>query len=238
MRLASPALAAVLFSLAMAQVQAEQIIQTQGFMGNPNFVQQLEFDRFNPSKGTLNSIEVRVDLIIDGGSLSVDNDGLLPANLDVELGATAALSSAGVRLLDSGFMPILSGTNAVGVSTGSSFILAPENGDGATFDPTGPDGATHLGGIASAFDSAFVNPSFFTDYMGTTMYDMQVAVNQLLDFGGQGGLSGQFDPVNTEVMVTVTYDFSQQVPEPATLTSAALGLLGLAGFARKSRRRS
>ena len=208
MRLASLALVALSCVLVTARAQAEQIIQTQGFMGNPSFVQQLEFDRFDPAKGTLNSIDVRLDLIIDGGSLSVDNDGSQPANLEVELGATAALSSAGVRLLDANFAPILSGVSTVGVSTGSFFNLSPDNGDGANFDATGPDGATHLGGIASAYDSAFVNSTFFSDYLGTTMFDMQVAVNQLLNFGGQGGLSGQFDPVNTEVMVTVTYDLS------------------------------
>lgn len=237
MRFAPLALAAILStSVAFSTAQALTIVQTQGFIGKPNLIQKLEFDRFDSSKGILDSVEVRMDLRISGGSLAVDNDGPQSAALTVELGATGSISSASVHLLDGNMSPILSGPSQLGVATGASFTLAPENGDKTVFDPNGPDGAAHQGGSAATYAGAYINSNYLSDFIGTTMYDMQVNVNQLLNFGSVGGISGQFEPVDAEVTVTVTYDFHKSVPEPTTFLTAGMGMLGFVGIARRYRK--
>lgn len=234
MKLRISLLAAALGLLAFStDARALTITQSQGFAGQPNLAKVVEFDRFNPAYGTLQSVEWRLMLDIDGGSLTVDNDGPLPASVSVELGAAGSLLSSEVTLLNSFFQPILSGANSVGVSTGSVFELAGDNGDGMTFDPTMPDADTHVGGSASTSASDFLSPQFLADYVGTEMFKLTVDVDQLLEFGGTGGVSGQFEPVTAMPNVVLIYEF---VPEPTTATLALLGLLPLLNRARREGR--
>lgn len=215
------AMAAALAAALGTSASAATITQTQGFIGQPNFDKVVEFERFDPALGTLQSVEWRFNLAINGGTLTVDNDGPLPAEVNVKLGATGALSSDDVRLLDDTFTNILSGGSALDVSTGTVFTLEGDNGDGMTFDPTMPDADTHVGGAASTSGSGFVNSTFFDDYLGTDYFGVTADLNQLLDFGGIGGISGQFDPVTADSNITLIY---QYVPEPGTGISMLLGL--------------
>ena len=76
------------------------IIQTQGFIGQANLEKPLTFNQFDPARGILQAVQWQFDLGISGGSLTVDNDGLLPATVAVELGAKGQIWSDDVRLLD------------------------------------------------------------------------------------------------------------------------------------------
>ena len=216
--------------LVASTAHALTITQTQSFTGQPNLTKAVEFSRFDPSYGTLESVEWRMSLTIEGGTLTVDNDGELPASVTVELGANGSISSPDVKLLSETFESILSGTSAVGVSTGTVFELAADNGDAMTFDPTMPDADTHIGGSASASGNGFVAPQFFSDYMGTNMFNLSVKVDQLLNFGGNGGVSGQFDPVMATPTLELIYTF---VPEPASLLTASSGLVALLAWGRR-----
>lgn len=209
---------------------ASTITQTQSFTGQPNLTKTVEFSRFNPSYGTLESVEWRLVLSIEGGSLTVDNDGDLPATVTVDLGANGSISSSAVTLLTDSFDSILSGASAVGVSTGTVFQLAADNGDAMTFDPTMPDADTHIGGLASSNGNGLVASQFLADYLGTDAFNLTVKVDQLLNFGGIGGVSGQFDPVMATPTVELIYNF---VPEPASLLSATSGLLALLAWGRR-----
>ncbi len=212
------------------------ITQSQGFGGQPSLTKVVEFAQFDPSYGTLASVEWRFNLGIEGGSLTVDNDGAVPAQVSVQLGARGSLASDDVPLLNSSLQPILSGSTSVSASTGSTFNLAADNGDGMTFDPTMPDAQTHLGGIASMSGSDTVDASFISQYLGTDMFELIVDLDQVLDFGGTGGVSGQFDPVLAWPTVTLIYEFNEIVPEPTSTLPAVVGLLTLVGLSPRQRR--
>ena len=110
------------------------------------------------------------------------------------------------------------------VSTGSTLNLEADNGDGTIFDRTAPDADTHSGGETASTHVGRVNSELLGDFFGTDVFTIVADVDQLIDFGETGGVSGQFDPVTVSANVILTYEF---VPEPVSFVLALLGLLGI-----------
>ena len=206
---------------------AATITQTQGFSGTPVLKQTVEFDRFNPNYGQLVAAEWRLVLDIDGGSHTVDNDGMSEKTVSVHLGALASLTSEDVKLLDASMTPILNGETAVRTSTSSSLSLAVDNGDGALFDPTGPDALTHLGGYASSFQGGFVNPSYLDEYVGTEMFRLQVDLESIADLSDGAFVSDQVTPVTAWPNVVLIYQY-EPVPEPIGFCLCGLAFISFA----------
>lgn len=188
----------------------------------PNFNEVLTFNQFNVDLADVESIKVKLQLDISGGSLTVDNDGVDPATVEVELGASASLSSLDVTLLNDMFQPVAAD---VDLSSMATFNLAPNDGDDdQNFDNDGgPDNGTLNGGMQSGMSMGFVNAAFWADYIGAGTFDISVDVLQLLDFGGVGGVSGGFTPTQAagNVMIIVT------IPAPASAGVLGLGVLAL-----------
>ena len=214
---------AILSSVAIS-ANAATIMQTKNYgAGTPNFTETLTFNKFDPSLGTLNSVKIKMLVNVSGGSLTVDNDGVDPASVTVELGADGAVTSTDVTIAP---------TVGASASTGAVFNLAAENGDGpSNIDPSGPDGAVHNGGSDSGMDMQFINAAFFSDYTGLGTFDVDAEIDQILDFGSIGGVEGSFTPVTADGNVMITYDYTA-VPEPSSIAMIILGLVGFF-FARK-----
>ncbi len=209
----------------VSHLQATVITQTQGFeKAKPSFQKALEFNQFDPAVGELQAVRVALDLEISNGSLIVDNDRDEPVTVSVQLGAKAQLSSA-VPLLDDAASTLFSGSTAVIASTGAIFELAADNGDLATFDPTLPDAEIHEGGHVSISRTGLVGSASFADFKGTDVFEITAVLDQILDFGGVGGVSGQFEPVDVATKVTLTYEYLPvtTIPEPTGLMLASQG---------------
>ncbi len=219
--------AVIVVGVSGAAAKADIITQTLPFGPEiPNFDQSLTFQQFHGNLADLVSVHVQLDMSISGGLLIVDNDAPLPAHVHVELGAHGSLSSIDVALLDIAFQPV---TGTVNLSTGETFDLAPNVGDGPNdFDPSPPDGATHIGGVDSDSGAGFINPVFFAGYVGAGTFNILAHTTQLLDYGGVSGVELAYVPVTAEGSVTVTYTY---VPEPASAC-----LLGIALLAARKRR--
>ena len=199
------------FALALiicaGSVFAQQTItQTKNFTGNPGYSRSLVYDQFNPALGTLTSIQIIFNMNTSGGYLSVDNDGDTPASTTVELGATGRISSSDVPLVNGSFQPIGSNLRA---STGQTFSLGPEDGDGpGNVDPSPDDGATHSGGSDSDTDTDNVNAAVFGDYTGTGSYTVTMEASSIIDFGGVGGVEGSFGPPVVGGDLTIIYTYT------------------------------
>ena len=212
---------------------AAPIMQTEFFgPSTPNFQQTLTFDKFDDLGGTrtLLSVKVKMELSVFGGSATVDNDGVDPASVTIEFGASGAISSGDVSLLNGAFQPV---TSDVNVFTAGNFNLSANDSDPTNqFDNDGgPDNATLNVTPDSDMDMGFIAPSLHAQYIGAgATFDVLVQVDTLFNILGQGGVAGSFVPVSAEGNVMVIYEY---VPAPGSLA-----LAGLAGFAATRRRRA
>ena len=220
---------AVVCLLSAGLASAGTITQTETYSGTPNLSRTFTFDEFDDLGATLTltSIQVLVDLNVEGGVLILDNDGEDPAAGTYEFGAKSDISSVDVSLLDGAFQPVTA--ELAGLTTGG-FSLAANVGDGANdFDPSPPDGVQVNGSTQSDNDAGFISATLFAQYIGTSTYDIDLDALQWSDFGGVSGIEWAVTPVTADGEVTVIYNY---VPEPATM-----GLLSLGGLALLRRRR-
>jgi len=204
------------------------LTETETFNGTPNFLRTLMFDQFDDQGGTLTlqSISVSVLLNVQGGQVTLDNDGEEVASGSYEFGGKGDISSTDVSLLDASFQPV---TAEVAALTTGGFNLDANVGDGpGDYDPTPPDGMLISGTSQSDSDSGFIASSLFSQYIGAGTFDIDVSIDQWADFGGVSGIEWAVTPVTAGGEVTVVYNY---VPEPATMSLLAIG--GLVALRRR-----
>ena len=177
------------FILLAGGANAAQIMQQFDFgPDTPNFsAGAFNADQFDPALGTLNFVELKLLINTEGGTLTVDNDGVDGGNLDgVSIGASGTISSS-FPLLDSDFNAI--GANVTAVTTGN-FSLSGNVGDGAMdFDGSSPDGGILPGLNQTDQASGQLNPNFWSNVIGTGTFPITAEVEQVNDFGmGLGGV--------------------------------------------------
>lgn len=223
----------VVLVVGAGRASALTITQTQTFSGTPNFDPVLTFSKWSNNGYSLQSIEIIMLLQVSEGNLSVDNDGAGPATVTVRLGADGKLTSSDVTILNGAYQ----GFPTVNASGGATYNLSADDGDGQGVQFGGTDWATYTGTNISATDSFFVNSQFFSGYSGTGTYNLFADINQILDFGGVGGVSGSFSPVLASGSVTVKYTDNAPVPpavpEPSTMLLVGSGIAGMWCLRRK-----
>ncbi|MFA4944336.1 MAG: choice-of-anchor E domain-containing protein [Lentisphaeria bacterium] len=199
--------------------------------GTPNFTQPLTFNKFDSSLGTLDSVHVSLSLTISGGDLTVDNDGAEPATVTVKLGATGSASTTSASdgkkplLLDGNGNNLLTNLQVINTDT---FNLGADDGDGPDVQTTGDDWATLTGATKTLTTSGYVGNDYEVKYAGDqgATFAVDVDINQILDFGGTGGVAGTFNPLSANGVMTVVYTYTP-VPEPASISLLALASLAL-----------
>lgn len=223
---------------AAGSASAAQIMQTQPFgPSTPNYNRTVAFDKFDATLGTLNSVQVKVQLAIDGGFLQLDNDGVNEASGSAQLGANATISSMDVSVLDNAFQNVLG--SGVDVFNSSPFAISGNDGDNdTTFDVGGTDYFDFQGMAGNDVGMGFINSLFHAGYIdldgifgGLATFTMDVDVDQIFNYGSIGGIQFTGGPVTASGSVMVIYDYTP-VPAPG-----AAALLGLGGLAMARRRR-
>ena len=197
------------------------VVQMDTFSGTPDFENTSTFDKFDGSLGTLTSVDISLELTVDGGFLEVDNDGVDPATANVEFGASGDLSSSDVNLFPA---PSVTSTNT------QTFNLGADDGDGPGVQNTGSDYGILPGTPTTNSTTVSINNAFLSDYIGAgDSFGILADIDQTIDFGGISGVAGAFDPQSADVKITVVYNY---IPSPGSLA-----LLGMGGLAVARRRR-
>jgi hypothetical protein len=221
MKLVPSLFALPLISASLAS--AATITQTATFSGTPTYSGFRTFNQFNSSLGTLTSITITTGVTSTGGRYSIDNDSATVGDGTVTLGAMVSITSGDVRQ---------AGVSSE-ASTTVSLNVAADDGDLTTYSTDGPDSASYTGGSVSSFNEKTVGSTVHGDYVGTGTYNLDFTSNQINSSTSFSGIQTQIDPVQSNGYITVTYNYTAAIPEPA---SALLGGLGLLTLLRRRRR--
>lgn len=214
---------------------AATLIQTQSFAFLPDGSQDLTYNKFDTSLGTLTSVTVSVLLNKSGGQFEVDNDSTESGFITLHHNVVGSLSvvSGGVSLVRDD----LSTIGASGALTATS-SMAPQEVLGTTGDDTETFDATGLGDYvrfnplnASATDSGTIAAMAQAAFEGPGTFVLGAHALQSVNVTGLGGLQQAITVANVSGEVTVTYHY-EPIPEPA---SALLGGLGFLALLRRRR---
>lgn len=185
---------------------------------------------FNPSLGTLDSVNIAVSGVGDL-TISVTN-----ANTGLHA-KTETVTAAGETYLyldstNSGISNLLENFD---LGNGFAAIL---NGGASTSAQLAPGVTKNYGPFPSSgsFSNTFTTSGDISNFEGVGNYYFQFDTTTYYDSLISGGSSNQSVSGDADGGVTITYDYTPPptpaVPEPGTLTLFGTGLLGLAGVLR------
>ena len=184
--------------------------------------QELTFD-FYEGGFTLTNVNVKLYSTVTGGSNAADNDSD-DDNVEViiHLGAEFALTDRYDNLFNPN-VPRLADTNGQNsweyiTETIWTDYLDAENGDGATFDPTSPDGVSHDGLDVNDTRQSDVHSLVLNSYKGTGafIFDLDKSQYNTIDTGGSA-IQGAYTYVTIGGYVEIIY--TDDNPLPVTLSS-------------------
>lgn len=204
------------------------MLQTQSFAFLPDGSQDLTFDKFDTTLGTLTSVIVSVTLHKSGGQFEVDNDSTDSGTITLEHNVIGTLSvvSGGVGLLrDDMTMIGAFGTLTATSSMPPQEVLGTTGDDTETFDATGLSDYVRFNPMdASSSDSGTIASSAQSAFEGPETFVLGANALQSVTVTGLGGLQQAITVANVSGNVSVTYHYDA-VPEPAAALLGSLGCL-------------
>ena len=192
--------------------------------------------KFDTSLGTLTSLSVTV-----GGSMaatgSVTNSGAGAAS-GVVISQNSTITDNPPQLVAGSFggTTILSGS-----PNGDTFLLFLTSATaGSSVGVVGPSATISGIGLSSGFTTQTINQTsgFDPNLIGSGTFGITFATGEFTTSGGSGGNLAQSAATQDNITLGVTYNFSSEtppVPEPASMTLIATGLLGIAAITRRRR---
>ena len=205
-------------------VSAETVLQSNPYSVGGSFPQTLNWNKFDPSLGTLTGVSLTINGTSSGYVL-VQNTDVDPIDLNnffnrVRLTFSGTISKPGAQ---SSANTLISTTPSIPESPA---VYTLTNGT-EQFDLASNQALTSLSNDLTAFLSYFTGPGSFT-----------TDIFQLPSVGSSNGDATDLEnsSLATGGVVSIVYTYSP-VPEPSTYALAALGL-GIAGFVRARRRKS
>jgi hypothetical protein len=176
--------------------------------------------QFNPSLGTLNSVQIT---LAGGGMTDLTVSAIDPASPTV---FTALFTDLALELTDPSDADVATLEN---MSGGPS--VSPLHPITVVFGSPYDSGVDTLAGLAGS-QTLNSNLSSFIG-LGDVTFDLAGAANTTESFTGGDFTAGQTTNAGAEITVTYDYSTGPVVPEPGTLSLFGTGLLGLAGMLRR-----
>lgn len=185
--------------------------------------ESVTFNQFDTLAGTriLNSVTLGFSFDKLGGSYAVDNDSVDSGTIIFTHELRGRLSSADVNV----------GTTGTFLSATSQFqsFVGADNGDPQDqFNVGGPDYVNYdPTDILGTGHNAAIAQSSWAAYTGTGTFAITFEATQMFGVSGVGGLQSQTIASTVAPDMTVTYNYTNVVPEPSSALLGALGSLAL-----------
>lgn len=225
----------LLSAVLIGAAPAATLIQTQSFAFLPDGSQDLTYNKFDTSLGTLTSVSVTISLTKTGGQFEVDNDSTESGFITLHHNVVGSLSvvSGGVSLVRDDLTSIgASGTLTASSSMSPQEVTGTSGDDTDTFDATGLSDYVRFNPLhASATDSGTIASLAQAAFQGPGTFVLGANALQSVNVTGLGGLQQAITVSDVSGEVTVTYHYDA-IPEPA---SALLGGLGFLALLRRRR---
>lgn len=204
-------LAAVAACAIALPAAADEHVQTATVTSTAPSVTTLNFDKFDSSLGTLNSVTLMFSSVLDASGKVTNNSSYLPHTYLLSTGAIAGLTGNGFNFMQ-------------GLGIGLDLVFVPKhNSVGLSYDATNSDSQTLTSNLGAFIGTGSVPFTF----VSTSLFSM-IGINGTL-------------AMNPEIggWAKITYDYTPAaagpVPEPASWALMMLGFGAIGGAMRRRR---